>query len=226
MTGANHFEPFAPQKGASWSLYIERLNFHFEAHDVKDDAKKRGILLSVCGNSTYALIQSVIRPKLPNELSYEQITTAMKQYFNPEPSEIVERFRFYKRDQRPNESISDFVAELRRLSEHCNFGNGVDTVLRDRFVCGISDEELQRRLLAEQVATFDAAVKEALATETARLESIEIRTGQAISDIQQIRTKPHKRKPREKETGSGQETERPTGCHRCGGQHDARTCQM
>ncbi|KFD49780.1 hypothetical protein M513_09375 [Trichuris suis] len=226
MTGANHFEPFAPQKGASWSLYIERLNFHFEAHDVKDDAKKRGILLSVCGNSTYALIQSVIRPKLPNELSYEQITTAMKQYFNPEPSEIVERFRFYKRDQRPNESISDFVAELRRLSEHCNFGNGVDTVLRDRFVCGISDEELQRRLLAEQVATFDAAVKEALATETARLESIEIRTGQAISDIQQIRTKPHKRKPREKETGSGQETERPTGCHRCGGQHDARTCRF
>ncbi|KHJ42002.1 zinc knuckle, partial [Trichuris suis] len=162
MTGANHFEPFVPQKGASWSLYIEKLNFHFEVHDVTDDAKKRGILFSVCGNSTYALIRSVIRPKLPNELSYEQITAAMKHYFNPQPSEIVERFRFYKRDQRPNESVNDFVAELRRLSEHCNFGNGLDTVLRDRFVCGISDEELQRRLLAEQVATFDAALKGAL----------------------------------------------------------------
>ncbi|KFD52795.1 hypothetical protein M513_06286 [Trichuris suis] len=36
---------------------------------------------------------------------------------------------------------------------------------------GISDKGLQRRLLAEQVATFDVALKKALATETARLQA-------------------------------------------------------
>uniref|UniRef100_A0A5S6QBH7 CCHC-type domain-containing protein n=1 Tax=Trichuris muris TaxID=70415 RepID=A0A5S6QBH7_TRIMR len=226
MVGASQFETFVPEKGASWGLYIERLNFHFEAHGIMDDAKKRALLLSVCGPSTYALIRSVISPKLPNELSYEEITVAMKQYFNPAPSEIVERFRFYKRDQRPNESIADFVAELRRLSEHCNFGNGLDTALRDRLVCGISDESLQRRLLADQVATFDVALREALATETARLQALEIRTGSSQDDVKQVCTTTRKQMPNDNRTCSGQRSLKVDKCYRCGGGHDAQVCRF
>ncbi|KFD64433.1 hypothetical protein M514_23457 [Trichuris suis] len=215
-----------PEKGTSWSLYIEKLNFHFEAHGITDDAKKRAVLLGVWGSSTYSLIRSVISPKPPNELSYEEITVAMRQYFNPAPSEIVERFRFYKRDQRPNESIADFVAELRRLSEHCNFGNGLDTALRDRFVCGIADEGLQRRLLAEQVPTFDVALREALATETARLQALEIRTGGCTEDVQHVRMKSRQQKSTDKATGSRQRTEFSAKCYRCGGAHDAQACRF
>ncbi|KFD58981.1 hypothetical protein M513_00144 [Trichuris suis] len=160
------------------------------------------------------------------ELSYEKITVAMRQYFNPAPSEIVERFRFYKRDQRPNESIADFVAELRRLSEHCNFGNGLDTALRDRFVCGIADEGLQRRLLAEQVPTFDVALREALATETARLQALEIRTGGCTEDVQHVRMKSRQQKSTDKATGSRQRTEFSAKCYRCGGAHDAQACRF
>uniref|UniRef100_A0A5S6Q663 CCHC-type domain-containing protein n=1 Tax=Trichuris muris TaxID=70415 RepID=A0A5S6Q663_TRIMR len=226
MVGASQFETFVPEKGATWGLYMERLNFHFEAHGIMDDAKKRALLLSVCGPSTYALIRSVISPKLPNELSYEEITVAMKQYFNPAPSEIVERFRFYKRDQRPNESIADFVAELRRLSEHCNFGNGLDTALRDRLVCGISDESLQRRLLADQVATFDVALREALATETARLQALEIRTGSSQDDVKQVCTTTRKQMPNDNRTCSGQRSLKVDKCYRCGGGHDAQVCRF
>ncbi|CDW60099.1 hypothetical protein TTRE_0000845201 [Trichuris trichiura] len=96
---------------------------------------------------------------------------------------ILPRFRgssmyslIRSRDQRPNESIADFVAALRRLSEHCNFGNAVDKALRNRLVCGIADEVLQRRLLAQQVGMFDVALKEALLTETARQQALKIRT--------------------------------------------------
>uniref|UniRef100_A0A5S6QHL3 Reverse transcriptase domain-containing protein n=1 Tax=Trichuris muris TaxID=70415 RepID=A0A5S6QHL3_TRIMR len=150
----------------------------------------------------------------------------MKQYFNPAPSEIVERFRFYKRDQRPNESIADFVAELRRLSEHCNFGNGLDTALRDRLVCGISDESLQRRLLADQVATFDVALREALATETARLQALEIRTGSSQDDVKQVCTTTRKQMPNDNRTCSGQRSLKVDKCYRCGGGHDAQVCRF
>ena len=35
--------------------------------------------------------------------------------------------------------MSTYVAELRRLSQHCEFGASLDDMLRDRLVCGISD---------------------------------------------------------------------------------------
>ena len=38
------------------------------------------------------------------------------------PLVIGERFRFYQRCQRTDESIADFIADLRRLSISCDFG--------------------------------------------------------------------------------------------------------
>ncbi|KFD62495.1 hypothetical protein M514_25345 [Trichuris suis] len=94
IANANQFEIFVPEKGASWNLYLERFNFHFEAHDIKDYAKKRAVLVSVYFLSMYSFIRSVISPKLLSELSYEEITVAMKVYFNPAPSEIMKHFLF------------------------------------------------------------------------------------------------------------------------------------
>ena len=42
---------------------------------------------------------------------------------------IAERFRFHRRDQRPDEAMADFVAELRRLTIDCEFGAHLDEAL-------------------------------------------------------------------------------------------------
>ncbi|KRX28068.1 hypothetical protein T07_3822 [Trichinella nelsoni] len=146
MAMLNQIEAFQREKGASWELYVERLNFYFEANDITSAEKKRAILMCV------------------------------KEHFNPAPSEIVFRLRFHKRSQRPNESITEYVAALMHLSENCNFGNTLDDMLRDRLVGGIRDEVIQRGLLAEPNLTFDLAQKIAIAAETAQRNTEEIRT--------------------------------------------------
>ena len=41
-----------------------------------------------------------------------------------------------------------YVAEVRSLAEFCNFGQTLlEAMLRDRIVCGINDDAIQRRLL-------------------------------------------------------------------------------
>ena len=50
--------------------------------------------------------------------------------------------------------MSQFVAELRRLSEHCDFKATLDDMLRDRIVCGVRNSSVQRRLLAESGLTL------------------------------------------------------------------------
>ena len=45
------------QSKENWKTYVERLNHYFIANDVADDGKKRSILLSACGSSTYKLMK-------------------------------------------------------------------------------------------------------------------------------------------------------------------------
>ena len=45
-----------------WTVYSERLQNYFVANDIDNDEKKRAILLSVCGSSTYRLIRNLVAP--------------------------------------------------------------------------------------------------------------------------------------------------------------------
>ena len=47
------------------------------------------------------------------------------------------------------ESVSTFIAELRKLLEHWDFGATLNDMLRDRLVCGINDKRIQRHLLTD-----------------------------------------------------------------------------
>ena len=60
---------------------------------------------------------------------------------------IVQRYMFNSRVRKHGEGIAVFVAELRRLSEYCNYRDPLNEMLRDRLVCGVNDERIQRRLL-------------------------------------------------------------------------------
>ena len=78
--------------------------------------------------------------------------------------------------QKPDEKVIDFVALLRKLSEHCNFGDTLDDILRDRLGCGCKDKALQCKLLAEPELTFDSAFKMATATESAKRDASDLQT--------------------------------------------------
>ena len=46
---------------------------------------------------------------------------------------------------------------LRRLSVTCDFENNLDSSLRDRLVCGINDDGIQRMLLAKKTLDVNKA---------------------------------------------------------------------
>ena len=141
----------------SWTSYCERLHFYFDANDIVDSGKKRSILLTVCGPSTYQLLKSLVQPCTPMEKTYDEIVEMLKIHFNPKPSPIIQRFKFNTRDRRAGESLANYVAELRALGEYCDFGSTIEDMIRDRLVCGINDHGIQRRLLQESNLTYQSA---------------------------------------------------------------------
>ena len=60
-----------------------------------------------------------------------------------------------------------YVAELKKLSTECEYGDSLNEMIRDRLVCGVNDGRIQRRLLAEPDLTFKKAMEIAQAMEAA-----------------------------------------------------------
>lgn len=166
MASHGRIGEFNPQR-EDWTSYIERLKEYFIANDLEEATKQKAILLSVVGAETYQLMRSLTAPKKPTEKSFDQLVALVKEHHHPKPSVILQRFKFGSRRQKPGEPIANFVSDLRRLSEHCDFGETLDDMLRDRIVCGIADGRLQRRLLVEPDLSLKKALELAQAQETA-----------------------------------------------------------
>ena len=59
------------------------------------------------------------------------------------------------------------MAELRRLTTHCQFGAYLDEALRDRLVCGLRNEGIQKKLLTEADLTLARALELSLGMKAA-----------------------------------------------------------
>lgn len=109
--------------GEDWVSYMEQLEQYFAANDIAagDAEKRRAILLSVCGPTTYQLIRSLVSRAKTTDHSYTQLVRLIREHQHPTPSFIVQRFNFHTRTQTSRVSIGDFVTQLQKLSEHCCF---------------------------------------------------------------------------------------------------------
>ncbi len=56
-------------------------------------------------------------------------------------------------------SVADFVAALRQLARKCEFCTFLDQAIRDKLVCGLQSESIQRKLLTEEGLTTSRAVE-------------------------------------------------------------------
>ena len=204
----------------SWTQYVERLEQYFLANEVEDVAKRRALLLSVCGSKTYALARGLLQPAKTAETTFKKIVDTLEKHFSPKPSEIVERYKFHSRNRNEDEGIAAYVAELRKLTEHCNFGETLPEMLRDRLVCGINNKKIQQRLLAEQELTLKKAEEIALGEELAAKHVVDIQSDTTPSSVNQVGA-------RDKNGIKDAKDHRPDSeCYRCGEKHEASACRF
>lgn len=159
-----------------WDSYQERLEQHFIVNDVETDKKKVAMLVSVIGPKAYGLLKDLVSPKLPAELKYDELTGKLKSHFNPEAPVMAERYKFYARKQQSSESVSEYLAALKKMTRTCKFGAFLNEALRDIFICGLKEEFIQRKLFAEdERLTLEKAVSVALSMETASKQTAMVR---------------------------------------------------
>ena len=92
-------------------------------------------------------------------------------YFLPRLNVTYERHRFFTRSQLSEETIDQYVTELRKLEKTCEFGVIGESLIKDRLICGVQDVKLKERLLREIDLTLDKALSISRAAEVSMQDS-------------------------------------------------------
>ena len=201
-----------------FSSYMERVEAYFIANEIEKEMKQKSIFITSIGAKTYKLLRDLLLPSKPMDAKFNVITETLKKHFEPKPCEIVERFRFNTCDRSLNQSTADYVAELRRLSEFCNYGDKLEEHIRGRLVCGIRDNRIQRRLLSEGNLTLKKAVEISIGVELAEKNMVTLEKHQEkMPEIHVVK----------KENTDYQKTPYKEKCRICGRTgHDKKDCRF
>nr|XP_054933012.1 uncharacterized protein K02A2.6-like [Dermacentor andersoni] len=215
--------PVFDQTVSSWSTYRIRLEAYFEGNGITDTAKCRALLVSSLSDNVVRMLQGRLPTVSVNSQTYDEVVEYLEEHYNPQVNEIAASFSIFMRKQRDGESVREYIADLRRLAESCNFGNSLHRMLRDRIVCGIRDDNAQRCLLTRKKLTFEEAEEFAIASEKAlgdirhMREADPVTTGTSINVVQSQRG----RRPWTKwNTAKNNHS-----CERCGGPHTTHMCR-
>lgn len=167
------FEGYSEEQ-EDFQSWTERFDSWILANNV-DVKKKVSVFLSVVGAAPYSILKDLLAPVKPHECLYADLTEKLITHYSPKPLVLVERFKFYKRVQQESESLNDFVVALKRLASTCEFGNFLKEALRDRFVLGMKNQNVQQKLISKRELTFETACDIAIGMETAKLDSLVLR---------------------------------------------------
>ena len=140
-----------------WQLYIHRLEHFLLANKISDSNEKCHLLLALMEASTFKLLANLAASKQPSKLKFKDICDILKKHYSPQPIKMAERYHLYKRGQLSGELAAKYLAQLQRMASTRSFGTFLDKALCVRPFCGIRDQDMQDRLLAEADLTLKKA---------------------------------------------------------------------
>ena len=194
--------------------YLERVEQFIAANGIDGaNNRDRAVLLSVVGSKVYQLLRNLTAPAKPSEKSYAELKTLLKTHYRPKRNVTTERYRFQSRVQKQGESIPDYVAALKQLCLHCEFGGDLQPRLRDAFVFGLANTDTKKRLLQKDNLNLDAAVSAATAIEQANADAVEL--SRDSKSVNMVRNQERQRRSHRKRTEKPPKAAS-SACYRCG----------
>ena len=131
--------------GLRWEKYLSRLENLFVGMNLKDESRKRALLLHYVGEDVYDIYEA---EKGDSSSTYDATKEVLTSYFKPKRNVQMEIFNFRSCKQKANQSLDDFVTELRKLAKNCEFTD-TDAEILSQVIQYCSSSRLRKRALRE-----------------------------------------------------------------------------
>jgi hypothetical protein len=201
----------------SWQNYaiIARL-------DKFEENFKAALFLSVIGDDALEMFEGMDFAMETDRQILSKIVEKFEEFCIGETNETYERFVFNRRNQEENESVDQYVTVIRKLAQTCNFCNCLnDSLIRDRFVLGIRDGTIRKKLLQEKKLTLSRAIDIGRSGETTNLRLKELKktlgTEEEVNALRQNNKKWNEQQRKFRDTRRGT-------CKYCGSNHQRGAC--
>ena len=135
----------------NWRRWIQQFRLYLNAtgFDKKPAKVQCSTLLTVAGEEALEIINTFGLTD-EDKVKIDVVVRKFEEYCTPKKNITYERHVFNTRAQGATEGINAYVTELRKLVRNCEFGELHDSMIYDRIVCGIRNNEVRKRLLREK----------------------------------------------------------------------------
>ena len=210
--------PFDP-KEEKWANYQLRLELWMTANKIANELKVP-TLLTVVGPSVFETVSSLVFPAKVTEKTYAQLVAVLSKHYATTSTPLAARLKFTSRKQKDSESVSDFIAELKRLTVDCKYQaeDKVEERLIETLCHGVKSEKITKRLLDESTKgelKWDKACEIALSMELVDRDLRGYGSGAAAAESSSVNKVKHR----------PQNSQKTLKCTRCHGNHHANNCR-
>lgn len=150
MTSFTNLEVFS---GGNWNAYEQQLECFILLNDISKE-KRVPLLITKLSTNVYDLLITLCTPNSPMKESYEIICENLRKYYHPVKNSAIHQAEFRRRCQKSNETLDEYIIDLKKLSKNCNFNN-LNEEIKERLLNGTYRDSVRFELLKQAELPLD-----------------------------------------------------------------------
>ena len=178
----------------TWKKWRQTMQLYLNAVMVgRTEEEKYSVFLFVIGDkgreifNTWTWEKKRDADNIPTDVDDITVKLLMEKfeaYCLPKKNLVIERRKFFTRNQRPDESIDAFITELKNLSSTCEFQDVRDGLIVYKIVDGIESDNVRDTLLRKgSNLTLDKAIETCRADEVTKKQLKQMHDDKEIGKI-------------------------------------------
>jgi len=218
---------------SAWKLWSEQVKWYVIATKSENtlDVQLVGTLITLLGAEGLKIYKTFTWTRAGDAENFDVVLAKFDEHFAPRRSEVFERFKFMKRSQAPGESFDTWLVDMKALADSCNYGDGLNSIIRDFIVLGVEDDNTREKLLYETGLTLAKAIEICRACESAKSHLSKIASQPSPANVHAVGyRKPSNSQQNHPSTSGNQSSSgaykgNHPQCNKCGWHHKSGECR-
>ena len=160
------FDIDAEDSHIEWKTWKKNWEYYACATELEEKKMQVVTLLTVLGETCRRVYETFEFEEFEEDKKIKKIITTniviskFNDIIEPQTNILFERCMFLRRNQDSEETLTQYITELKIISKKCEFENISPTaILRDRIISGMKDERLRNTLLIQQQLIIGELIK-------------------------------------------------------------------
>lgn len=183
------------------------------------DQVKIALLLNLIGDEGLEVFNAFTYAKKDDKEKFDKVVKKFTEHCQPKKNIVFERFKFHGAVQKINQSIDQFVTEIKNLAKSCEFKEE-NSMIRDRIVIGIKNDAIKEKLLQISDLTTEKAIEVYKAWESSKKQVQEMsRKSENELEVEAVSSRKGRKENQDRTTSIIK-----YDCRKCGRVHEKGKC--